>query len=142
MKRFNLFFTVTNPEKIQDIIAGLQEKHMADHDCTVCDKQDICPIRNNQIDMRAILFADKDNFGEIYTIIHHMYSAPFIETIVLFDYQKDMAYIYKGKGNLSHIKTTKLPIITKLYELIVGETVFFTVEDLRLTMIGGDATLN
>jgi len=136
MKQFNLFITFHKPDSFKEVIAAFRMKHMAEHNCEVCGMKNNCPIKNDQIDVNAALFTDADNFLEMKKTIDHLYYANFSENIILFDYKKDMAYIYKAKGSLTEIKKNILPPIVAMYEVLRKEAAFFEIEDVRLTMMG------
>jgi hypothetical protein len=131
MKRFTLLFT----PGIDQAIAADTAKFKEGHDCTKCAIAKICPINTGSIKVSGYIAIQADKFPELKKLINELHADKDTDFILLIDDKKDVAYIYKAKGTLNQLKKTTLPTALKVYEAgIKEESVFFTLEDLRLTM--------
>ena len=73
-------------------------------------------------------------FSELRELINELYINTEITFILLVDNHEDIAYIYKGKGNIQELKRTEIPNILKIYEARNRSNLFLTIEDIRMTM--------
>lgn len=110
MKRFTLLLKPDGDQNLSAVFEKQRLQHLAENDCTACDKAELCPIKNGSISAHAVMAKQVDTYEEIKGIIKPLYDEKFTKIIVLFDDKKDIIYIYKAEGSLHDIKKNILPL--------------------------------